>query len=119
MLLSPQPFSIRSAIRPRNLPPSLSRLHRGYNKAPRGARDALDVPLPEALGRVEPERTLPGRQAEELLHRERVAEGRLVQHLRELERLPGRPPERVAHEPVDVDAVEGSQVDQRHPVPAL
>ena len=37
MLWSPSPFGSRSAIRPRNLPPSSSRLHRGYNKAPRGA----------------------------------------------------------------------------------
>src|SRR3954469_13669750 len=30
-------FGSRSAIRPRNLPSSSSRLHRGYDKAPRGA----------------------------------------------------------------------------------
>src|SRR5690242_4118109 len=51
MLLSPQPFSIRSAIRPRNLPPSSSRLHRGYNKAPRGALGALHVPAVGGLDR--------------------------------------------------------------------
>jgi len=37
MLLSPSPFGSRSAIRPRNLPSSSSRLGRGYNRAPRGA----------------------------------------------------------------------------------
>ncbi len=39
MLLSPSPFGSRSAIGPRNLPPSSSRLRRGYNEAPRGAPD--------------------------------------------------------------------------------
>jgi hypothetical protein len=42
MLLSPSGFPSRSAIRPRNLPPSSSRLRRGYNTAPRGA-DAADA----------------------------------------------------------------------------
>src|SRR3954452_24538901 len=51
MLLSPSPFGSRSAIRPRNLPPSPSRLHRGYNRAPRGALGALDVPPPAGLDR--------------------------------------------------------------------
>ncbi len=37
MLLSPSGFPSRSAIRPRNLPSSPSRLSRGYNRAPRGA----------------------------------------------------------------------------------
>jgi len=37
MLLSPSGFPSRSAIRPRNLPSSSSRLSRGYNRAPRGA----------------------------------------------------------------------------------
>ena len=36
-LLSPLPFGSRSAIRPKNLPPSPSRLRRGYREAPRGA----------------------------------------------------------------------------------
>src|SRR3954454_22025380 len=49
MLLSPSPFGSRSAIRPRNLPPSPSRLNRGYNRAPRGALRALDVPALAAL----------------------------------------------------------------------
>jgi hypothetical protein len=42
MLLSPSPFGSRSAIRPRNLPSSSSRLSRGYNRAPRGA-DAAEA----------------------------------------------------------------------------
>ena len=37
MLLSPSPFRSRSAIGPRNLPPSSSRLSREYNQAPHGA----------------------------------------------------------------------------------
>lgn len=46
MLLSPSGFPSRSAIRPRNLPSSPSRLGRGYNRAPRGAAAACeDVPL--------------------------------------------------------------------------
>src|SRR5260370_37376879 len=40
MLLSPFPFGSRSAIRPRNLPSSSSRLSRGYNRAPRGSDSA-------------------------------------------------------------------------------
>src|SRR3954447_2262779 len=51
MLLSPSPFGSRSAIRPRNLPPNPSRLNRGYNRAPRGALGALDVPTPAGLDR--------------------------------------------------------------------
>ena len=39
MLWSPSPFGSRSAIRPKNLPPSSSQLRWGYNKAPRGAAD--------------------------------------------------------------------------------
>jgi hypothetical protein len=42
MLLSPSGFPSRSAIRPRNLPSSSSRVSRGYNRAPRGA-DAADA----------------------------------------------------------------------------
>ena len=41
MLLSPFPFGSRSAIGPRNLPSSSSRLCRGYNQAPRGAHLAF------------------------------------------------------------------------------
>lgn len=37
MLWSPSPFGSRSAIRPRNLPPSSSQLCWGYTRAPRGA----------------------------------------------------------------------------------
>src|SRR6266545_500323 len=44
MLLSPSPFGSRSAIQPRNLPPSPSRLNRGYNRAPRGAQSPLHRP---------------------------------------------------------------------------
>src|SRR6266568_9243926 len=44
MLLSPSPFGSRSATQPRNLPPSPSRLNRGYNRAPRGAQRLLDNP---------------------------------------------------------------------------
>src|SRR6266576_1821969 len=40
MLLSPSGFPSRSAIRPRNLPSSSSRLSRGYNRPPRGAEAA-------------------------------------------------------------------------------
>src|SRR3954452_14695438 len=39
------------AIRPRNLPPSPSRLNRGYNRAPRGALSALHRPAPTGLDR--------------------------------------------------------------------
>src|SRR5664279_5695260 len=41
MLLSPSPFRSRSAIRPKNLPSSSSRLGRGYDKAPRGAHPPI------------------------------------------------------------------------------
>src|SRR3954465_14077435 len=51
MLLSPSPFGSRSAIRPRILPPSPSRLNRGYNRAPRGALGALDRPPAPDLDR--------------------------------------------------------------------
>src|SRR3954453_4047037 len=51
MLLSPSPFGSRSAIRPRNLPPSPARLNRGYNRAPRGALGPFDVPTPAGLDR--------------------------------------------------------------------
>jgi hypothetical protein len=44
MLLSPSPFGSRSATRPRNLPPSPSRLDREYDRAPRGAQGPLDHP---------------------------------------------------------------------------
>src|SRR5262249_34907540 len=37
MLLSPSPFRSRSAIGPKDLPPSPSRLSRGYSQAPHGA----------------------------------------------------------------------------------
>src|SRR6266498_3480517 len=43
MLLSPSGFPSRSAIRPRNLPSSPSRLSLGYNRAPRGAAAACPV----------------------------------------------------------------------------
>src|ERR1035438_5912698 len=46
MLLSHQPFGIRLAIRPRDLPPNLSRLCRGYDRAPRGADPLAAVLLP-------------------------------------------------------------------------
>ena len=42
MLLSPSGFPSRSAIRPRNLPSSPSRLGRGYYRAPRGADAACE-----------------------------------------------------------------------------
>ena len=38
-----QPFGARSAIRPRNLPSSSSRLHRGCDSALRGAQPPLDL----------------------------------------------------------------------------
>src|SRR6185369_1935680 len=44
MLLSPSPFGSRSAIRPRNLPPSPSHLSWEYNRAPRGAQGAFHDP---------------------------------------------------------------------------
>src|SRR5215204_1373118 len=43
MLLFPSPFGSRSAIQPRNLPSSSSRLCRGHNKAPRGAHPAVQT----------------------------------------------------------------------------
>src|SRR5437660_12914680 len=43
MLLSPFPFGSRSAIGPRNLPSSSSRLRRGCNQAPRGAHLAFHL----------------------------------------------------------------------------
>jgi hypothetical protein len=51
MLLSPSPFGSRSAIRPRNLPPSSSQLSWGYDKAPRGAADLpmSAAPAPPSL----------------------------------------------------------------------
>ena len=46
MLLSPQSFDLRSAIGPRNLLPSSSRLQPGYDKAPRGAVMSLCTSIP-------------------------------------------------------------------------
>ena len=63
MLLSPSPFGSRSAIRPRNLPPSPSRLNRGYNRAPRGAPGALDGP-PTPLAALNVYRVRSGTPAE-------------------------------------------------------
>src|SRR6266852_6413763 len=54
MLLSPSGFPSRSAIRPRNLPSSPSRLGRGYNRAPRGAAAADADVSAEAIGRMDP-----------------------------------------------------------------
>ena len=48
MLLSPSGFPSRSAIRPRYLPSSPSRLSRGYTRAPRGAV-AADEYAPRSL----------------------------------------------------------------------
>src|SRR6266550_6633832 len=53
MLLSPSGFPSRSAIRPRNLPSSSSRLSRGYNRAPRGADAANEYVLAVSGGSVD------------------------------------------------------------------
>src|SRR5215207_11740708 len=61
MLLFPSPFGSRSAIQPRNLPSSSSRLCRGHNKAPRGAHPAVQTgPAHPHRRRPERARVQPG-----------------------------------------------------------